>query len=360
MMKTTTTPSGESSFASACVLRWSMALILGLGTLAAVDADTPPAQGRSPQAAQPGGLDPQVQVFIDDMVVRNGFDREALTRLFEAAEIRNDILQAIAKPAEAKPWYQYRQIFLNAPRIDAGLEFWNANADALARAQAIYGVPPEVVVAIIGVETRYGQNAGRYPVLDALSTLAFHYPPRGSYFRSELEQFLLLTREERLDPATLKGSYAGAMGMGQFMPSSFRAYVVDFDNDGKRDPWSSAADAIGSVAHYLAEHGWERGGPIAAPLSLSDSAQPLPTDAAGPRNSLKALKALGARVDGDLPEDTPAAVVTLEEENGPEYWAGFHDFYVITRYNHSPLYAMAVTQLGTAIRSQREHRGRGL
>jgi membrane-bound lytic murein transglycosylase B len=333
---------------------WGLAAALALGASGEIPADNPSAGTRVP-SREPPALNAEVQSFIGDMAAQHGFDRSALLGLFQTVQVRQDILDAMAKPAETKPWYQYRPIFVNSSRIQGGARFWEANAEVLQRAEARYGVPAEIIVAIIGVETRYGQNTGRYPVLDALTTLAFYYPPRSQYFRSELEQFLLLAREEGLDPKLPKGSYAGAMGICQFMPSSFRSYAVDFDRDGRRDLWNSTPDAIGSIAHYLGEHGWLRGAPIAAPLSVLGSPRALPVDATDlrPKVTLRALRALGASAQAAVSEETPVAVVALEEETGPEYWVGFQNFYVITRYNRSPLYAMAVTQLSAAIRDER-------
>jgi membrane-bound lytic murein transglycosylase B len=330
---------------------WGFALAAGLLTWPAPGADAPAVAQSSGGSSQM--LSAEVGAFIADMAERHGFDRGSLLQLFRTVQVRQDILDAISKPAEKKPWYQYRPIFLDAARIEGGTEFWNAHAEVLREAQARYGVPAEVIVAIIGVETRYGQNTGRYPVLDALATLAFHYPPRSQFFRSELEQFLLLAQEEHLDPSVPKGSYAGAMGIAQLMPSSFRAYAVDFDGDGRRDLWGDPADAIGSVANYLAQKGWVRGGPIAVPLSVAGEAEALPVSASDfrPKVTLKSLRALGVRAGTGAPEETPATIVALEAETGREYWAGFQNFYVITQYNRSPLYAMAVTQLSAAIRS---------
>jgi peptidoglycan lytic transglycosylase B len=340
---------------------WRFALIAALLAWPVLGTDAPAGVERCGDSRQPQALSTEVRAFVADMAERYGFDRTSLLQLFQTVQVRQDILDAISKPAESKPWYQYRPIFLDAARIQAGAQFWDAHAAVLREAEARYGVPPEVIVAIIGVETRYGQSSGRYPVLDALATLAFCYPPRSQFFRSELEQFLLLAREEGLDPKVPKGSYAGAMGISQFMPSSFRTYAVDFDGDGRRDLWSDPADAIGSVAHYLERNGWIRGDPIAAALFVPRKAKALPVSVADlrPTVTLKALRALGVRTATAVPEETPAAVVALETETGREYWAGFQNFYVITRYNRSPLYAMAVTQLSSAIRS--EHgRARGL
>lgn len=294
----------------------------------------------------------EVNRFIEDMVERHAFEDEYLQELFEAAELREDILEAISRPAEAKPWYEYQPIFITRSRIQGGVEFWREHADVLERAEAEYGVPAEIIVAIIGVETRYGRHAGRYRVLDSLSTLAFAYPPRSEFFRSELEHYLLMTREESMDPRELLGSYAGAMGKPQFISSSFRSYAVDFDNDGRRDLWNNTADAIGSVANYFRRHGWRAGQPIVQPARLADDAdeQALLSGGIKPRMTLAELQGAGVEPKGKAPEDIKGALFALETRSGDEYWVGWHNFYVISRYNHSKLYSMAVYQLSEAIK----------
>lgn len=295
----------------------------------------------------------QVDVFINEMVDKHGFDREKLVVLFGQARKRDDILEAISRPAEkTKPWHEYRQIFVKPARIEGGAEFWKENQEILDRAAAQFGVEPAIVVAIIGVETRYGKNTGSYRVIDALSTLAFEYPPRSKFFRSELEQFLMLAREENVELAEAKGSYAGAMGYGQFIPSSYRAYAVDFSGDGKRDLWNNLDDIIGSVANYFQRHGWKRGEAVAARVSsgspLDNFEQP---KSHKPKDTTAAdFAAKGVTTTPELPSDQPVALLELEQANGPEFWLTGNNFYVITRYNRSPLYAMAVYQLSEAIR----------
>lgn len=290
--------------------------------------------------------------FIDEMVERHEFERDHLREVFETAQLRKDIIEAISRPAEAKPWYDYQPIFVTRSRIQGGVEFWREHAEDLRRAEHEYGVPAEIIVAIIGVETRYGRHAGRYRVLDSLSTLAFAYPPRSKFFRSELEHYLLMTREERMDPRELLGSYAGAMGKPQFISSSFRSYAVDFDGDGRRDLWDNTADAIGSVANYFKRHGWQAGQPIAHPARLTSKADTEALIGAGikPRLSPAELKAQGVEFRAEVPEDVKGAVFSLETRDGMEYWVGWQNFYVITRYNHSTLYGMAVHQLSEAIK----------
>jgi len=295
---------------------------------------------------------PKTQAFIEEMQERHQFDRQELEALFEQAKKRDDILEAISRPAEkTKPWYEYRNIFLTPKRIDGGVSFWKENEDILKRAEQAYGVDAAIVVAIIGVETRYGANTGSYRVLDALSTLAFEYPPRSKFFRSELEQLLILAREEDVDVLKVKGSYAGAMGYGQFIPSSYRAYAVDFSEDGQRDLWGNLDDIIGSVANYFHRHGWKSGdavaskvdgGSAAASSRISENIKP-------GKKTAGDFASAGITTDPRLPADQAVALLEFEQRNGPEYWLTANNFYVITRYNRSPLYAMAVYQLSEAI-----------
>ena len=294
---------------------------------------------------------PLAQELMAEMRDEFGFTDEHLQQVFAEARKQQAILDAISRPAErVKPWKEYRPIFLTRARIDKGLEFWRANQDALAKAEQTYGVPAEFIVAIIGVETLYGGNTGRYRVLDALSTLAFDYPPRAPFFRGQLKQFLLLTREERLEPASLTGSYAGAMGLPQFMPGSFRAYAVDFNADGKINIWTDPADAIGSVANYFIEHGWQPGEKVAVRASLKDAAaeQGL-TGGLAPKLDMKELKALGWTPQERVKGKTRVTAFHFEGEQGSEYWIGLPNFHAITRYNRSEMYAMAVTQLAEAL-----------
>jgi membrane-bound lytic murein transglycosylase B len=262
----------------------------------------------------------------------------------------------MSRPAEKKlAWYEYRRIFLTQSRIEGGVAFWNRHADVLTQAEKAYGVDAQVIVAIIGVETRYGGNTGKYRVLDALTTLAFDYPPRSKFFRSELEQYLLMARADHIDLLGTKGSYAGAMGYGQFMPSSYQRYAVDFDHDGKRDLWDSPMDIVGSVANYLHEHGWDPGAPVTMRASVTGTRyESVIKKGLKPETSVRKLRAEGITPSKPLPNDTLAALISLDQENGPEYWLGLNNFYVITRYNHSPLYAMAVYQLSEEIRQARE------
>ena len=299
---------------------------------------------------------PQVQTFINMMVDKHGFNQEELVSVFNEAKRREDILELMRKPAEKRlKWFEYRKIFLTPARIEGGVGFWQENADTLAKAEAAFGVDPQVVVAIIGVETRYGSNTGRHRVLDALSTLAFDYPPRSEFFTGELEQYLILAREEDIDIVATTGSYAGAMGYGQFIPSSYRAYAVDFDNDGKRDLWGNKMDIIGSVANYFKQHGWKTATPVAVRAKVEgDDYHTILDLGYKPNTVLDAMRHDGITPLKPMPDDLVAALLRFEQKDGPEYWLGFNNFYTITRYNHSPLYAMAVYQLSEEIREAYE------
>jgi membrane-bound lytic murein transglycosylase B len=305
-------------------------------------------------AADNYGVNPSAQVVIDELVAEEGFDREQLVEVFRQAERKDSILAAIARPAEkTKPWYEYRTIFVNDRREDQGVEFFNRYRVELARAEREFGVPAEIIVAIIGVETSYGRIAGSYRVIDALSTLAFDYPPRSPFFTSELKNFLILARDQGLDPTELMGSYAGAMGYGQFMPSSYRNYAIDFDNDDIIDIWNNPVDAIGSVANYFKQHGWRQGEIV---VSAATAAANTPDSIfARTRNDLKPTRTVAEfAADGvvarlELDPKALAIAMKFEQENGYEYWLGLHNFYVITRYNHSAMYAMSVYQLSQAL-----------
>jgi membrane-bound lytic murein transglycosylase B len=306
-------------------------------------------------ATAAAGLDQtEIDGFVAEMSREHAFEPAALRGLLGQANRLDSLLAAISKPAEYKPWHVYRPIFITDQRIQGGTRFWASHADALAAASLQSGVPAEIIVSIIGVETAYGHHAGSYKVLDSLGTLAFHYPPRAPFFRGELRNFLLLAREEGVDPTTLKGSYAGAMGIPQFMPSSFRAYAVDFDGDGKRDIWASPRDAIGSVANYLKVHGWEAGKPIAYRALESAGNAGAVSQTVELKQTLAELAALGVKPDGTATPESPAVLLTYEQPQNNEYWLGFQNFYVITRYNRSPKYALAVFQLAEEIRRVRE------
>jgi membrane-bound lytic murein transglycosylase B len=292
-----------------------------------------------------------LQAFIADMSKKHNFDPEYLTGLFAKTKKHQSILDAISRPAEGKPWYDYRPIFVTNKRIEGGEKFLEENSTILSNAYKKYGVPAEIVVAIIGVETRYGGNTGSYPVIDSLSTLAFAYPPRSKFFKSELEHFLLMTRDEKINPLEQTGSYAGAMGMPQFMPSSFREYAVDFNNDGKRNLWSNNHDVIGSVSNYFVRHGWKKNQPIATKVKVyGNRYSELLSKSLKPKWTQKELLLHGVALPEDLPKDLKGSFLSFETKDGPEYWVAWNNFYVITRYNHSKLYAMSVFQLSEYIR----------
>jgi len=296
-----------------------------------------------------------IQLFINEMSEKHNFDKASLETIFSKTRMQPSIIKAISRPAERKPWHAYRPIFITQSRIDLGVEFWNEHEELLKRAEDKYGVPPEIIVGIIGVETRYGRNTGSYRVIDSLSTLAFDYPPRSKFFRSELKHYLLMTREEKVDPLSLKGSYAGAMGQPQFISSSFRSYAIDFDGDGKRDIWKNPADAIGSVANYFVRHGWKRGDKITQKMTASKNVEKalLKEKNLKPTHTVSSLRQKGfTGIDKNIDANTLAAVINLEGAQGNEHWLGLKNFYVITRYNHSALYAMAVYQLSEKIRQR--------
>ncbi len=305
-------------------------------------------------AADDYGANPAALVLVDELVQEQGFEREQLVQVFASARRQQSILEAIARPAEkTKPWYEYRDIFLNDKRLSQGLEFYAEHRQTLERAERETGVPAEIIVSIIGVETYYGRNTGSYRVIDALSTLAFDYPPRSSFFTGELKNYLVLTRQQGFDPLALKGSYAGAMGYGQFMPSSFISYAVDFDGDEVIDIWNNPVDAIGSVANYFKRHGWREGGAVVAAATARGEV-PLKWFVQG-RKNLKPEHTVAEFAEAGLVATTPvdpeamASAMKFELEDGYEYWLGLHNFYVITRYNHSAMYAMCVYQLSQQI-----------
>jgi len=295
---------------------------------------------------------PEAKKFIAEMVEKNGFSRAELTGWLVKAEKKQTILDAISRPAEqSKTWKEYRPIFLVPLRIENGVKFWRENSADLARAEKEFGVPAEIVVAIIGVETSYGRNMGGYNVIDALSTLAFDYPPRAPFFRSELENYFIMMREQKHNPLDFKGSYAGAMGYGQFMPSSYRKWAVDFNGDGFTDIWKTPADAIGSVANYFKEHGWKTGEPVTVEAHAADNMDaPQLNSIVPPTLTVDQWREQGINPTSWLPPTTRVIAFQFEGVNGAEYWFGLQNFYTITRYNRSPMYAMAVYQLSQAIK----------
>lgn len=296
------------------------------------------------------------KAFIGEMTDRYGFEASRVTALLASATRQDAILEAISRPAEKSlEWHQYRKIFIRPERLAQGRKFLAEYREAFARAEAEYGVPANIVAAIIGVETWYGNYTGKYRVLDALATLAFDYPPRSRFFRSELVQYLLLTREQGLDPESLKGSYAGAMGYGQFISSSYRNYAVDFDGDGRVDILNSPVDAIGSVANYFHRHDWRSGEPVAERIEdRLPETSPLLGGELRPRLTVRAYRDAGIAPGAAVQPDDPARAVRVSGEQGPELWLTYHNFYVITRYNHSHLYAMAVHELARLLDSSAE------
>ena len=308
--------------------------------------------------AEPYATRTQVQDYIDELVETHGFSRMALEEVFAQASKQERIIELMSRPAERRlVWHEYRKILVDEPRVSQGIIFWRENEAALERAAKIYGVAPEIIVAIIGVETRYGRIMGNFGVVDALSTLAFDYPPRAEFFRGQLTQHFLLSREEGKNPLSMQSSYAGAMGFGQFIPSSYRAYAVDFDGDGVRDIWANKTDAIGSVANYFAEHGWRGAEGVVERVTLGDETSELRAlinSGLKPTVTVAEWRTMGVQVGPEQDDRRLATLMRMEQESGNEYWLGYDDFYVITRYNHSRLYAMAVYQLSQAIRKRRE------
>ena len=325
--------------------RFSRSLRRTLSALAAAAAVWPLATSAMETSRE------DVQAFIRDATQAHGLDAEFVRAALADAKSQQNILEAIAKPAErTKAWREYRAIFITPARIDAGVGFWKDNEARLTRIAGKTGVPPEILVGITGVETYFGRRAGTFRVLDSLATLAFDYPPRSKFFQGELAQFFLLARDERLPLQTLTGSYAGAMGPPQFMPSSYRQYAVDGDGDGRRDLFASWDDILESVANYFVVHKWQTGQAVAARSTLVQPVNHQPQDnklTAG--ETVGALAGRGVRFSTDLEPGAPAGLIALEGDDGLEYWVAFHNFYVITRYNRSVMYALAVHQLGQSI-----------
>ena len=326
-------------------------LLYASGFLAAAGC----ALATGPAAAEQ--LRPEVESFIGEMAERHGFEQAELISIFGAAQFQPSIITTISQPATSRPWYEYRPLFINSKRISGGIEFWNRHGGTLERARKEFGIPEEIIVAVIGVETMYGVQTGKHRVLDALTTLAFDYPKRAVFFRDELENYLLLGRERSTDLTDLlniRGSYAGAIGIPQFMPSSYRRYALDFDNDGKIDLSGSMADAIGSVANYLKSYGWETEQAIALPALVNGEDYRVALFAGQkPAYSAEEMRKLGIVTRASFPPGGYATLIELENADGNEYWVGFNNFYVITRYNRSVHYAMSVLQLAEKIRTAR-------
>lgn len=295
-----------------------------------------------------------VKDFVTYMVDQHQYNKKELEQAFSQTHFRADVLKLISAPASAISWDNYRKRFVNARHIKNGVDFWNKYADKLAQAKKIYGVPEEIIVAIIGIETAYGTSTGVHRVMDSLTTLAFNFPRRADYFREELAQYLLLAREQGFNLLAIKGSYAGAIGIAQFMPGSYRRYAVDFDHDGKIDLMGNVADAIGSVGNYLKEFGWEAGKPIVTRAQIksaeSENFQKFLEADIEPIHTVKALRSAGIVPLDPVPDDTSSALLELNSHGKSQFWFGFKNFYVITRYNRSTFYAMSVFELAKALR----------
>jgi membrane-bound lytic murein transglycosylase B len=297
-------------------------------------------------------LDPEVEAFIEEMVQKHQFEAAALRKLFVQVKPRPAIVKAMSAPSTARPWHEFRSRYLEPQRINTGVAFWREHAATLEKASREFGVPEEIIVATIGVETFYGRHTGNFRVLDALATLAFRYPPRAELFRSELEHYLLLARETGIDATGTVGSYAGAMGLPQFLPSSYRRYAIDFDGDGKKDIINSMADAIGSVANYYKVFGWRPGGAVVVPAEVSGNVEAVLEAGIKPEQKVAELRKLGVTPSAPVDEGTEAALITAVAVTGPRYWLGLNNFYVITRYNRSINYALTVNELAGELRSQ--------
>lgn len=299
---------------------------------------------------------PEVKAFIDELVNDHDFDRVYLNKLFSKARRLDNVLESIARPAEKTlEWKQYRPIFITSKRISRGQDFLKKHNKILKKAEQEFGVPAEIITAIIGVETYYGRITGKYNVFDSLTTLGFDYPPRSKFFKRELKEFLLLSKEEDISVDDMTGSYAGAMGMPQFISSSYRAYAVDFDGDGKRDLWNSMPDVIGSVANYFKKHGWKQGAGIVFPVKVTDTSILREKNSRKPYASVSDFMKQGVVIKGmdgseKFTADDQATLLKFNGKRGREYWLGLQNYYVITRYNHSDMYALAVYQLSEKVK----------
>ena len=339
-------------------VQWLAGCALGAGLLVLLVFSRPISAQSSP--AQSQKLTPEVRKFINHMTRTHRFDARDLRILFEQTRRNEDVVRAISAPTTSRPWYQFRPLCVDDAQIADGLRFWNENAEVLDRARREFGVPDAIIVALIGIESRYGRHAGGFRVIDSLYTLTFEGLKRADYFRSELEQFLVLAREQGWDPGEVQGSFAGAVGWPQFMPSSYRRYAIDYGGDGRIDLWTDMADIIGSVASYLREFGWKEGEPVTTPARV-DAAHPKALLELGlkPQLSIAQLRERGVHGPPGTSEDLTASLFTLQLADGLEYWFGFDNFYVLLRYNYSRNYAMAVYQLAEEIRQAREQLAMG-
>jgi len=303
----------------------------------------------APASARQLSID--IQAFIHAMVHKHGFKRDELRRIFSDVQPRPRVLERIKAPKTARPWHEFRAFTVTRERIDRGVKFWGIHEKTLKRASADYGVPEEIIVATIGIESQYGHHMGGFRVIDALTTLAFQYPPRADYFREELEELMLLTRETGLDPLRIRGSYAGAIGIPQFMPSSYRKYAKDFDGGGKPDLVNSVPDAVVSIANYYRSFGWRSGEPVAVKAAVETSASRLDDQEIKPRVTVAELEKQGIRPLTPVAGNLLVAPFAVEGSNRKEYWLGLNNFYVITRYNRSINYALAVHVLAEELRA---------
>ena len=290
-----------------------------------------------------------VKEYIEEISNKHGFESDKLLKLLGSAVYQEKVVRIMNRqPEGTMTWSRYKEMMVSDSRISAGKEFIKLHKEDLNKAEDLYGVPAEIIASIIGIETRYGRITGNIRVLDSLMTLSFNYPRRSKFFKIQLEEFLLLSREEGFDPESLEGSIAGAMGYGQFMPDSYRKYAVDFDSDGVRDILTNPVDAIGSIAAYLSRHGWRRGEAITIRVTEPGDEELLNVSLK-PYTTVEDVRKQGVKVAQDVASEASATLMHLKGDGGSEYWLGLHNFYVITRYNHSRLYAMAVFQLGEAV-----------
>ncbi|MGA2561975.1 MAG: lytic murein transglycosylase B [Steroidobacteraceae bacterium] len=333
--------------------------IVPAAPVAPAPAPLPPATTVAP-AAPPNALEPdhfdlsrpEIRSFIDQLVAQ-GLDRDQLTGVLSAAEPQGRVIDAMTRPAEKTlQWWEYRARVLPQARIDAGVQLWHEHKELLDQIAIEYQVAPEYLIAVLGIETQYGRVTGRYRVVDALATLGFDYPPRASYFRRELADYLLLAHEKGFDPLSIRGSYAGAMGALQFMPSSYRKFAVSTVRAGSSDLWSDWGDIFASTANYLHQAGWQYGAPVLAETQFTGDASLTPAEHMALNETLGSLRARGLNVASTLPDSTPALLLAAPEPDAMAYRIGFQNFYALTRYNSSPLYAMAVHDLAEAIRQQ--------
>ena len=308
-----------------------------------------PACAMASEASVPYGERPEVRVWIDRLVEKHGLPAEHVHKLISDSKHQSKVIANARRPAESKPWHWYRNIFLTDDRIRRGRIYLEEHAALLAEAERTYQVPAEVITAIVAAESNFGRNTGTHPVLDTLVTLGFDYPPRREFFRGQLEQLFLLEREAGLNIKDLRGSWAGALGQAQFIPSSYRVFAVDGDHDGRRDLWNSPADIIFSIANYFQQHHWRQGEPVAELIHPKNPDQLPLSKALLPDIQSERLAASGVRLQHPTAE--PVAVHRFENSSAPEYWVGHHNFYVITRYNHSALYALMIHQLSRALKN---------